>query len=210
MATLLSAWNFIAESAAATSTEEWAATVLLIVYVILAAREHVLCWPFGIAGSAISAWFYFALDKPLFMEGLLNVGYVLLGVYGWYAWMQRKEKQEKTTGIVRASSRELVVLSVATLLLGAALWSINHFALHAANAFGDAAIAACSVTATWMTARKHLQNWVLWIVTDFAAGMLYVSRGKEMYLFALLYFIYTILAVYGWMQWKKQLQQSNA
>lgn len=210
MATLLSAWNFIAESAAATSPEEWAATVLLVIYVILAAREHVLCWPFGIAGSAISAWFYFALDNPLFMEGLLNVGYVLLGIYGWYAWTQRKGKQEKATGIVRASPRELMVLSFATLVLGAVLWSINHFALHTVNAFGDAAIAACSVTATWMTTRKHLQNWVLWIVTDFAAGILYVSRGKEMYLFALLYFIYTILAVYGWMQWKKQLQQSNA
>lgn len=210
MATLLSAWDFIAESAAATSVQEWTATVLLIIYVILAAREHVLCWPFGIAGSALSAWFYFALDKPLFMEGFLNVGYVLLGIYGWYAWMQRKDKTETATGIVLAPPRELLLLSGATLLLGAVLWSINHFALHTANAFGDAAIAACSVTATWMTARKHLQNWALWIVTDFAAGMLYISRGKEMYLFALLYFIYTILAFYGRMQWKKQLQQSNA
>lgn len=210
MAALLSAWNFIAESAAATSTAEWTATVLLIIYVILAAREHVLCWPFGIAGSALSAWVYFALDRPLFMEGFLNVGYVLLGVYGWYAWIHRKEKAEAATGIVRATPRELLLLTAATLLLGAVLWSINHFVLHAANAFGDAAIAACSVTATWMTARKHLQNWVLWIVTDFAAGMLYISRGKEMYLFALLYFVYTIIAVYGLMQWKKQLRQSNA
>lgn len=210
MILILPFWEFITESARATTSAEWTATALLVIYVILAAREHVWCWPFGIAGSAVSAWFYFTLNQPLFMEGMLNVGYVLLGFYGWYAWVKEKNPDAAVKPVIRASAKERLFLLVVTIFITAVLWSINHFALHAANAFSDAAIAACSITATWMSARKQLENWLVWIVTDMAAGFLYVSRGKEMYLFALLYFIYTLLAVYGWMQWKKQLQQSNA
>ena len=67
----------------------------------------------------------------------------------------------------------------------------------------DGATTVFSFIATWMMTRKIIQNWLLWIVVDIASAGLYLYKG--LYLTALLFVLYTLMAVYGYLEWKKHL-----
>ena len=72
----------------------------------------------------------------------------------------------------------------------------------------DAFITAFSIIATWMTAKKVIQNWIFWVVIDALAIYLYASRS--FYLISGLYGLYTILSISGYFQWKKKIEKSYA
>ena len=96
------------------------------------------------------------------------------------------------------------------ILIGFLLWLPFGYVAHRysthALPYLDGFITAFSLVATWMTAKKILQNWIFWIIVDALAMYLYASRA--FYLIALLYAIYTVLAVIGYYQWKKRIQVS--
>jgi nicotinamide mononucleotide transporter len=71
--------------------------------------------------------------------------------------------------------------------------------------WGDAFITAGSVIATWMLARKILEHWLLWIIVDSVAAVLYFYKG--MYPTVFLYIVYTLIAVLGYYQWRKTIGQ---
>ena len=83
-------------AAAATSTIEWLATIFSIIYVILAARESIWCWPFGLIGVTLSFLVYIDPDVCLYSDATLQVYYIVMSVYGWIAW--RKKSAEVAVG----------------------------------------------------------------------------------------------------------------
>jgi nicotinamide mononucleotide transporter len=204
-----------------TSLTEWFIFVSALVYVILAAIENVWCWLFGILASAFSV--YLCYTGHLFLESGLQVFYVFIGIYGWYEWLYGEKKnaeQAATTlsGKNTPSRTELKIVSWPFLkngcliLIGCCLWMpfgyIAHHYSTQALPYLDGFITAFSLVATWMTAKKIIQNWIFWIVIDAAAVVLYACR--DFYLIALLYFIYTLLAFIGYLQWKKRIHAFSA
>lgn len=183
-----------------TSITEWIIFITALAYVFLAAIENVWCWLFGIIASALSV--YLCYSGKLFLESGLNIFYVIIGIYGWYQWLNGSK--EKTGLRIHSYSlnKNLVLTGI-----GIALWI--PFALVAKNystqalPYLDAFITAFSLVATWMTAKKILENWLYWIVIDALAIVLYANR--EFYLMALLNIIYTILALAGYIKWKKTI-----
>jgi nicotinamide mononucleotide transporter len=191
-----------------TSIIEWLIFIFALVYVILAAIENVWCWLFGILGSALSVYLCYA--GHLFLESGLQIFYVLIGVYGWYEWLygsKNKRSREMQT------DTQLHIVSFSFLktgyliLIGCIIWIPFGYIAHRYSTqvypYLDAFITAFSIVATWMTAKKILQNWVFWCIIDALAILLYGSRGY--YLIALLYGIYTILSIIGYLQWKKRI-----
>lgn len=195
---VLSAFN-------ATSTTEWLIFISALIYVILAAIENIWCWLMGIISSALSV--YLCYTGHLFLESGLNIFYVLIGIFGWYQWLYgSKEKTELP--IISYSLKKNSALIVAGLLIWIPFGYTAHKFSTQAMPYLDACITSFSIVATWMTAKKIIENWIYWIVIDALAVFLYGYR--EFYLIALLYIIYTILAVAGYFSWRRKLRISSA
>lgn len=196
-----------------TSLTEWFIFIFALVYVLLAAIENVWCWLFGILASALSI--YLCYMGNLFLESGLQIFYVFMGVYGWYEWLYGNKKKQQA--LQTAVDTELPIVSwnlqknISLFLIGGILWVLFGYIAYRystqALPYLDAFITAFSLVATWMTARKIIENWIYWIIIDASAVVLYASR--DFYLIALLYVIYTIIAIIGYFQWKKRIQPSS-
>ena len=185
----------------ATSTLELVSVVFGVLYILLAARQNVWCWPAGFISTGCSAYLFF--DVKLLMEAALNVYYLAIAFYGWYQWQYGSET--KTELSVRSFSlkEHLVVICLVSVLA-----VISGFILDtktdAAFPYLDSATTWAAVIATWMLAKKVLENWLYWIVIDITYIYLYGIRGG--YLYALLNVIYVIVAVIGYWNWRKKMQ----
>ncbi|MGQ0828616.1 MAG: nicotinamide riboside transporter PnuC [Bacteroidota bacterium] len=183
-----------------TSATEWFIFITAILYVVLATIENAWCWLFGITASALSV--YLCYTGNLFLESGLNIFYVVIGIYGWYQWLYGSK--EKTKLIVSSFSfTKNCYLIIIGCVVGAPFGYIANRYSTQVMPYLDAFITAFSLVATWMTAKKILENWLYWIVIDALAVFLFASR--EFYLIALLYLIYTLLSVLGYIQWRKKL-----
>lgn len=196
----------VSESIAKTDLITWAATVSALVYVYLALKESVWCWSFGIVSSGLSVGVYFF--ESLYYESLLNIFYVGLGIYGWIVWSRTKGETAALV-IRKIPQRELLIVSSLAVSVGLILGAItsakteNHFA------YSDALLTSFSLVATWMTTKKYIENWIFWILIDACSAALYWIKGPTMYLFALLFVFYTIMAIAGYYSWRKNLTASR-
>lgn len=199
-----SIYSSIVEAIIQTTFIEWLIFAMALIYVVLAAIENVWCWFFGILASLFSV--YLCFSGHLFLESGLQVFYVIIGIYGWYEWLHGS-KNKTEPPIISYSFLKLIYLTI----IGIIIWIPFGYTAHTystqALPYLDAFITAFSIVATWMTAKKIIQNWVFWIVIDGLAVVLYASRS--FYLIALLYGIYTILSIIGYLQWKKRIQTSS-
>lgn len=174
---------------------EYTAVALNVAYIVLAARRSIWCWPAGIAGSALSIWIF--IDVKLYAEAVLFSYYVLMGIYGWVLW--GRESGGGGLSIVSYKLRTHVLLCLlgyaGTLMIFFLLTSYTDAELPWVDAFTT----SFAFLATWLTARKVLENWIYWIAVDSLAVYLYLARGLELY--ALLSAVYTVMAAYGYIEW---------
>lgn len=177
---------------------EWVAVVLALGYLLLAVRQSPWCWPLAIASAAI----YFALfaQGGLRMQAALQVFYVAMAVYGWRAWRGRPRDGEAALAVSTWALRRHA-LAVGAIVTAAA---VNGWVLGDSKAglvpYVDALVAWGSVYATWLVARKVLENWLYWIVLDAIAIGLYWHQG--FHATALLFVVYVAIAVRGYFAWR--------
>ena len=183
----------------ATAFLEWAAVLFNLTYVLLAVKEKNACWPFGIIGSALSIWFFYAIG--LYAEAILFLFYVFVGFYGWISW-SKKRSERYLLRIISLHRNEHIILAIVGSILALALGYVLDEHTQAQSAYFDAFTTVFSFIATWLTARKILENWIYWIVIDLLTIGLYASKGAFVY--AALSLIYTAMAIYGFQEWKKR------
>lgn len=183
------------------SVLEWISVGFSLAYVVLLSREIVWAWPAGIIGSFLGLLVVF--EARLYLDSGLYLFYVLLGAYGWYLW-EFGEKGRPELPIIHTPKREwplLIGLGVlGTLCLGYIFANYTDADLP----FWDAFTTSFSLVGTWMQARKHLENWLLWLVVDAVYIGVYVYKG--LFAFAILSGIYLILATYAYFHWLKVYQ----
>lgn len=189
-----------------TSVWSWISTLSSILYIAGASRGKAWCWPAGITGSATAMVEYYHQGLPA--ESVLNGIYVILGFSGWYMWLKQAQTTEKNF-IVRTLGGRALQLSLLISLCGGCTLGFFCSTYNWSNyPYIDSILAVSSVIATWLTTKRYIENWIFWIIIDGASVVLYIHKGPEMYLFAILFFIFTILSVTGLISWKRQL--SNA
>jgi nicotinamide mononucleotide transporter len=71
-------------------------------------------------------------------------------------------------------------------------------------ALADALLTSGGIVATWMLTQKLIEQWLFWIVIDLLS--MGVMIYKELYPSAILFFVYTLLAIKGYMEWKKEMK----
>ncbi|MEL6636400.1 MAG: nicotinamide riboside transporter PnuC [Bacteroidota bacterium] len=180
-----------------------------IVYVVLATRSNPWCWPWGIVSSALWAYAAYVLFD-LYVDALLQLFYVGMGIVGWQQWRRGAEGEVRPVSRLR-SSEHLAIVGVG---LALALPIGYFFAEYtpAAATYIDAWTTVFSVLATILVVKRKLENWLYWIAIDAVYVYLYYTRGG--YLFALLFVAYTIIAIIGyrawWREWKANGQKGRS
>ena len=174
-----------------------------LVYLYFSVNKIIWLWPFGILTSLLYAWVFF--KTRLYADMSLQVYYFFISIYGWYFWLRGGVKDnEKNAGeapVTRVDKFTLSVLLVLVLILS--LIS-GHFLKNYANSslpYWDAFTTSASIVATWMLARKMIENWLFWIIIDLISMGIYIYKG--LYPTSVLFLVYSIIAVFGYLNWKK-------
>jgi nicotinamide mononucleotide transporter len=179
---------------------EAAGVLFSVLYLVLAIRESLWCWPAAFVSSALTIVVMFR--ARLYSEAALNVFYAAMAVYGWYQWRYGG----RTSG-----ARELPIavwpLKAHALAIGGSLalsscvgWLMSRNT-DAAFPYLDAFVTVSSVVTTYMVARKILENWVYWLVVDSLSLYLYWQR--ELNLYVGLFALYLVLVVIGLVRWHR-------
>ncbi|MDP5032066.1 nicotinamide riboside transporter PnuC [Paraglaciecola sp.] len=178
------------------------AVVLALAYVWLAAKQNIWCWPCALLSTAIYTFVFWEVTLPF--HALLNVYYMLMAVYGWLQWQKDSDKAlDITSWTVKqhiAAVLLLVLISVLLSVLGASIFDSAYLYL-------DAFITVFSVFTTVLVAKKVRENWLYWIVIDAVAVYLYLAKG--LLLTGLLFVIYSVFAIYGYLQWSKSKEKKQ-
>lgn len=179
---------------------ELAGMLITLISIWLATRENIGYYPTGIVAVCIYAWVFY--EAKLYAESLLQIVYLGLLVYGWYEWLHggANRKELEVTRTPRWAWIAAIVSGVAVSAL--AIW-IQRTYTDNPNPYVDSSLFAWSVVAQWMTARKWLENWILWAIVNTISVALYVVR--DLWPTAALYAALWVLAILGYRQWRKTL-----
>lgn len=180
------------------SPVEALAVALAIAYLILAVRQSIWCWPCAFVSTALYIWLFH--DAALFMESALNGFYLLMAVYGWYEWRYGGARHAGLPVTVWPVMRHIIALTaIGVLSVTSGSWLAANTG--AAFPYLDSLTTWSAVWATFLLARKVLENWVYWFLIDALSVYLYFSRGLP--LTALLFCFYLVLIPIGFLAWRK-------
>jgi len=173
--------------------------IFSIGYLIFSIRQNILLWPLGIASALLYMVVFY--QSKFYADMGLNAYYVIISIYGWLLWRRGSDESGVMLSVSRIGKRHALILLVITALAFAGIGIILDRFTDSPVPYWDAFTTALSITATWMLARKILENWILWIIVDAVSMALYLYRGLYPTLF--LFAIYTTMAVIGYMKWKR-------
>ena len=162
-------------------------------------------YPTGLIATVITV--YLLYKAEYFGDMMMNFYYSVMSVYGWWNW-SRKKNNKVVVPISRTSNREKLIgfgLFLLTMLVTYLVYKGFEYEIETAN-YIDIFTSGIFFTAMWYMATKKLENWTLWIFADIITVPLYAYRGLGM--LSLQYLIFTILAIQGYLAWKKHLDNN--
>ncbi len=184
---------------------EGIAFVFGIASVWYAKSENILVYPTGIICTVITV--YLLYINQYLGDMMMNFYYSIMSIYGWWNW-SRKKNDKYAVPISRTNTKEKIigfVLFLLTMIVTFTVYRAFDYTLEIPN-YIDIVTSGIFFTAMWYMATKKLENWTLWIIGDIITIPLYAYRGLGM--LSLQYLIFTILAIYGYKQWKKSLNNN--
>lgn len=182
------------------------AFVFGILSVWYAKKVNIWVYPTGIICTVITV--YLLYINQYFGDMMMNIYYSIMSVYGWWNWSRKKENKP-VVPISRTDKKEKligVLLFVLTIIVTFLVYKAYGYELKTPN-YIDIVTSGIFFTAMWYMANKKLENWTLWIIADIITIPLYAYRGLGM--LSLQYLIFTILAIQGYIEWKKSLNNKH-
>ena len=141
------------------------------------------------------------------MEAYLQIFYVFMGLYGWSQWQKAPKNNVNFEVNTWSQSQHFIALSIILILSFLSGTLLRNFT-DAALPFLDALVTWGAVAATYMVAKKLLENWIYWLVIDSISILLFISR--DLWLTAFLFCIYIVIIIFGYRLWSKTLKENNA
>ena len=180
------------------------AAILAIAYLILAMLQDIRCWVAWIISSLM--YFFVMYSANLYMEALLQIFYIFIGLYGLYQWRFKADKKDALKITTWSVKYHLIVIGALVFLTSLSGYVLMIYTA-AASPFIDAFTTWGAIAASYLVAKKILENWFYWFVIDFVSVFLFISR--ELYPTALLFVVYLVLVVFGYSAWRKSWQLAD-
>ncbi len=179
-------------------------TMLGLLYLYLEIKENVWMW---ITGCIMPMIYIVVLyDRGIYADCAMEVYYFLAGIYGFAYWLRGKNRKGTSVTITHTPRKTALCLAVTAIALWAVLGVTLDKLTDSTVPYTDGLSTALSVVALWMLSRKYIEQWWMWLVVDLISTGLYIYKG--IYGRALLYGIYSVMAVYGFMAWKRKMRQA--
>lgn len=178
-----------------------------IASVIFSKMNKVLVFPTGIISTLIFAYLLL-FEWYLLGDAIINIYYFIMSVYGWHIWT-RKINETEVTPITKTSWQEHKITGM--LFLSAIVFVTIVYHLFDKwvdwTAYVDTFTTGIFFVGMWLMAKRKLENWIYWIVGDLISVPLYLYKGLAFT--SLQYLLFTVLAILGYIAWKKHLNKSN-
>ena len=189
------------------NTTELLGAILGIVYIFFSIRQNILTWPTGLLTSILYVIVFF--QAKLYADMGLQVYYVFISIYGWYFWLKGKKPKESGQVPVRRTNQKLrwILYLSSVILYLIILYVLINFT-DSDVPYMDSLTTALSIVATWMLAKKYIGHWLIWIFVDALSAGLYIYKG--LWPTVILFVIYTVMAVLGYKEWKKDLEKHES
>ena len=179
-------------------------TVFGLLYILLSIKQNIWCWPAGLITSVLYIYVFFV--TKFYADMGLQVYYLVVSIYGWYHWMfGAKSKKQDDLKISNTNIKLGLILILVTMVLFVVIAYILVNYTDSEVPYWHTFTTAASFVATWMLARKLIEHWIIWVVVDAVSLGLYVYKG--LYPTVILFAVYTILAVLGYIEWKRELNK---
>lgn len=186
-----------------TTWVEWFGVFFSVIQVLLAQRNNINNYLFGIAGIVLAM--YVKFHAKLYAEFALDFYYLIMSVYGWIFWKYGKQQSE--TPISFASKNEWLK---AALIVGVAFTLFFVFLTHFTDSdvpFLDSIVTAFAWAGMWLMAKRKIENWIFLNISNFIAVPLLIH--KELYLFAGLTAFLFIVAIFGYRNWYRLIKNQQ-
>ena len=192
----------ITEQLLAQSVPEVIAVLAAIAYLAFAIRQQIVCWIFAAISTAIYIWLF--IEAKLYMESMLNLFYLVMAGYGWYVWSSGRDDGHDRPVVIWPRNTHLTAIAVLVILSAASGYLLSNNS-DAAFPYIDSLTTWFAIWATFLVARKVLENWWYWLLIDIASIFIYWTRDLQ--LTALLFVIYVIMIPFGLMSWTKSMRE---
>lgn len=203
-------FNSIYNGLIQTTPIEAVAVIMGIVSVWYSRKENVLVYPTGLINTTL--YIYLSYKAHLLGEASVNLYYTVMSIYGWYWWTRKtSDKKNLLLQITNSSKKEWLQQIIFFITIYFIIYALLTYAKTAfapeAIPWADAFASATAYTAMWLMAKKKLESWIWWILTNIASIPLYFIKG---FAFTSLQFIVLlILAIAGLVSWQQKANTIN-
>lgn len=197
---------------------ELIATITGLIAIVLSSLENVWSWIIGLVNVVFAFFMFFQIQ--LYPDMFLQVFFFVTNIIGFWQWKFPKAHEEnlnKELMITKLSIRNFALLLgvglLGTMALGTFSKNLHEilpsvFSLPTDFPYLDSFTTVMSIVATFMLIRKKVEAWWIWLVVDVLATYMYYV--KEVKLYALLYFVFVIIAGFGAWEWTKRYKLQKA
>ncbi len=172
-----------------------------------AKKDNIWVFPTGIINTAI--YVYLLWKWSLLGDMMINFYYVVMSIYGWYHWTRKKDNvvEFPISRMNTAEKKWSLIIFVLTIVFVAIVYTIFDKFTHWTS-YVDTFVTGIFFVGMWLMAKRKIENWILWTIGDVISIPMYFAKG---YTFtSIQYLIFTIIAIYGYLEWKRILQEKKA
>lgn len=185
-------------------------TIVGIIYLWQEYHASINLWLTSIIMPTIYLYVYYSAG--LYADFGINIYYLVIALYGWLAWrynfsLTEKTESEKELYISHIKKSHIPRLAVLFLALWLIIARLLMEFTDSTVPISDAFTTSLSIVGMYMLARKYVEQWFVWMIVDIASSALYLYKG--LYFTAVLYFVYAIIAIFGYRKWKKMISYEN-
>jgi nicotinamide mononucleotide transporter len=196
--------------------EVWG-TLFGLFAVILAAREHILSWPIGLINVVLL--FFLFYQHSLYSDMFLQIFFFASNILGWYFWLNPKtgeENQNNQLKITTFNAKNRIIIGfliffgticLSWVIINLNVWLPKYFPNPAAFPYADTFVMTTSIVAQIAMTKKKLDSWMLWILVDLVATVIYLQ--KNMLLMSIEYSIFCGIASLGFWGWYKSMKMNE-
>ncbi|WP_333599556.1 nicotinamide riboside transporter PnuC [Flavobacterium sp.] len=169
-----------------------------------AKKDNIWVFPTGIINTAI--YVYLLWKWSLLGDMMINFYYVVMSIYGWYHWTRKKDNvvEFPISRMTLSEKKWSLVIFVLTVLFVVAVYTFFDKFTHWTS-YVDTLVTGIFFVGMWLMARRKIENWILWIIGDIVSVPMYFAKGYTCT--SIEYLFFTIIAIFGYLEWKKTLQQ---